>query len=174
MHLVRKVFGTLLAIACFGLALYALVRLVQGGSCASGGNYVSTRQCQPGTGWWAVELPLGIIGGLLFLGLGYIKFGRAEQVPTTPPPRLGSTFTAQMFTADGERPAGWPSHLPWPPARVDWQHPSAVHMPNDGPGSPNVDLDPLLRLERLRALRDANALTTSEYEEAKAKILSQM
>jgi hypothetical protein len=41
-------------------------------------------------------------------------------------------------------------------------------------GSPEADPDPLLRLERLRALRDANALTDAEYEAAKAKILSQM
>jgi hypothetical protein len=44
----------------------------------------------------------------------------------------------------------------------------------DPTGSPAADRDPLLRLERLRALRDANALTTAEYEEAKAKILAQM
>jgi hypothetical protein len=32
----------------------------------------------------------------------------------------------------------------------------------------------LARLERLRALRDADALTAAEYDAAKAKILSQM
>jgi hypothetical protein len=79
MTLVRKVFGTLFAVACFGIAIYALFRLVQGGSCSSGGNYVSTQQCRPGSGWWAAELPLGIIGGLLFLGIGYLKFGSAEE-----------------------------------------------------------------------------------------------
>jgi hypothetical protein len=124
--MVRKVLGTLLAVACFGLALYALFRLVQGGSCASGGNYVSARPCPSGTGRWAAELPLGIIGGLLFLGLGFIKFGRAEPTPASTYPQ------------------------------------------------PAPDQDPLARLERLRALRDANALTTAEYDEAKAKILSQM
>jgi hypothetical protein len=129
--LVRKVLGTLLAVACFGVALYALFRLVQGGSCASGGNYVSAHQCRPGTGWWAAELPLGIIGGLVFLGIGYIKFGR--ETPD---------LAAQMVMG--------------------------------APGSSAADQDPLARLERLRALRDANALTAAEYDEAKAKILSQM
>jgi putative oligomerization/nucleic acid binding protein len=162
-HLIRKPLGTLLAVACFGLALYALFRLVQGGSCASGGNYVSARQCRPGTGWWAAELPLGIIGGLLFLGIGYIKMGRPEQTPPQP--------AAQMFTSDGGRPAGWPSHLPWPPAGVDWQNAVVVGTQGNGPAA---DQDPLARLERLRALRDADALTAAEYDAAKAKILSQM
>jgi hypothetical protein len=168
-HLIRKLLGTLLAVACFGLALYALFRLVQGGSCASGGNYVSARQCRPGTGWWAVELPLGIIGGLLFLGIGYIKVGRPERTPPQP--------AAQMFTSEGGRPAGWPSHLSWPPAGVDWQNAVVVGTQSDGPGAPGyptADQDPLARLERLRALRDANALTAAEYDAAKAKILSQM
>jgi hypothetical protein len=185
-HQVRKVLGTVLAIACFCLALYALVRMVQGGSCASGGNYVSSRQCPPGTGWWAAELPLGIVGGLLMLGLGYIKFGREKPVVTVTHARPGSPFAAQMFTVDGERPAAWPAHLPWPPTRIDWQQATVVTMPNGGSaawsgpgmpqstGSPEADPDPLLRLERLRALRDANALTDAEYEAAKAKILSQM
>jgi hypothetical protein len=149
--LVRRVLGTLLAVACFGLAVYALVRLVQGGSCASGGNYVSTHQCPAGTGWWAAELPLGIIGGLLFLGLGYLKFGPAEQPPITTVPRPAPNLGPQIFTAAG----------------IDWQQLA-------GQSNPAGDQDPLARLERLRALRDANALTAAEYDEAKAKILSQM
>ncbi|MFD0583071.1 SHOCT domain-containing protein [Dactylosporangium darangshiense] len=186
MHLVRKVLGTLLAIACFGLALYALFRLIQGGSCASGGNYVSARQCPPGTGWWAFELPVGIVGGLLFLGVGYVRFGRAEPTPTMTNPRGASTLNAQMFTAGGDRPAAWPSSLPWPPAGVNWQNATVVQMSDDGsgvwggpeapqtPGTSTADQDPLVRLERLRVLRDANALTPAEYDEAKAKILGQM
>jgi hypothetical protein len=178
-HLVRKLLGTLLAVACFGLALYALFRLIQGGSCASGGNYVSARQCRPGTGWWAAELPLGIIGGLLFLGVGYIKFGRAEQTPITTDPRPAPGLAAQMFASENDRPAGWPSHLPWPPTGIDWQNATVVRMPGadestGGPASSTADQDPLARLERLRALRDGNALTAAEYDAAKAKILSQM
>ncbi|MEU7866943.1 SHOCT domain-containing protein [Dactylosporangium sp. NPDC049140] len=168
---VRKVLGTLLAIACFGMALYALFRLVQGGSCASGGNYVSTRQCPPGTGWWAFELPAGIVGGLLFLGIGYLKVGRAEPTPTMTGPRGAPTLDAQMFTAGGDRPAAWPASLPWPPAGINWQNATVVRMPD---GTPTADQDPLARLERLRALRDANALTPAEYDEAKAKILGQL
>ena len=154
---VRQVLGTLFAAGCFGLAIYALFRLVQGGSCASGGNYVSTRQCPPGTGWWAAELPLGIIGGLLFLGLGYVKSGRPEPTIATP-----------MSLLAGGRPAGWPAHVAWPPAGLDRQYATVLRMPGAGPQ------DPLDRLERLRALRDADALTAAEYDEAKAKILSEM
>jgi hypothetical protein len=164
-HLIRKVLGTILAIACFGLALYALVRLVQGGSCGSGGNYVSTRPCPPGTGWWAFELPVGIVGGLFFIILANMKFGRARQEMNANS-RRASSLRSQMFTAGSQPPAGWPAQLPWPP--------------NDGPAAfqppatPPADQDPLTRLERLRALRDANALTPAEYDAAKAKILSQM
>jgi hypothetical protein len=159
MPLVRKVLGTVLAAACFGVALYALFRLVQGGSCASGGNYVSTHQCPAGTGWWAAELPLGIIGGLLFLGVGYLKFGKEEPAPVTAP-RPAPDLTAQMFLAG---------------AGIDWQNATVVRMQGEETGTaPATDQDPLARLERLRALRDANALTAAEYDEAKAKILSQM
>jgi len=173
--LVRKLVGTLLAVACFGIALYALFRLVQAGSCSSGGNHVSNRACPPGSGWWATELPLGIIGGLLFLGLGHIKFGRTKPVPA---PDLATRAqqtrwpaeTTQTFTSGGERPAGWPPNLPWPLAGVDFQNATVVRMS----GEEAVDQDPLARLERLRALRDANALTSAEYDAAKAKILSQM
>jgi putative oligomerization/nucleic acid binding protein len=36
------------------------------------------------------------------------------------------------------------------------------------------DRDPPARLERLRVLRDAGAVSPAEYDEAKAKILAQM
>jgi hypothetical protein len=178
---VRKVLGTIFSVACFGLAIYALVRLVQGGSCGSGGNYISVRPCPPGTGRWAAALPLGIFGGLLFLGLGYIRFGRAKQTRVKAHPRLAPNPAAQMFTTGGARPNGWPSHVPWPLTAVDGQHAFVMRMsggePGAGtqaPGAPATDQDPLSRLERLRALRDADALTAAEYDEAKAKILSQM
>jgi len=154
--LVRKVLGTVLAVACFGLAVYALARLVQGGSCASGGNYVSTHQCPAGTGWWAAELPLGIIGGLLFLGLGYLKFGKESKENQDEPTPIAAPRPAQMFMAG---------------SGIDWQNATVMRMQGD---ETSADQDPLSRLERLRALRDANALTPAEYDAAKAKILSQM
>jgi hypothetical protein len=175
-HRIRKIVGTVLAIACVALALYALVRLVQGGSCASGGNYVSTRQCPPGTGWWAFELPVGIIGSLFFFFLANMKLGKAREemnANTIRAATLRSSFGtsggpqaftfgpegAQTFTIGSE---GLQAFTVGPEGFRPFAAPAAAAQ------------DPHARLERLRVLRDANALTPAEYEAAKAKILSEM
>jgi hypothetical protein len=74
---------TLGALAVFELSL---VHLLQTGTCASGGPYVSARQCPSGTGAWIAGLTLsifaGLIGSLVFVatargkvGWGSIMFG---------------------------------------------------------------------------------------------------
>lgn len=166
--LVRKVLCILLAVACFGLAVYALVRMVQGGSCASGRSHVLERQCPPGTSAGVVELPLGIIAGLVFISLSNVTPDRKAR-PTRRRP--ASTIMAETFHAGGERPAGWPAHLPWPPAGVDGRDATVVAPTS---GVPPVDQDPLVGLERLRALGDAGAVTSAEYDAAKARILGQL
>jgi hypothetical protein len=74
---------TLAALAVFELSL---VHLLETGTCASGGPYVSARQCPSGTGAWIAGLTLsifvGLIASLVFVatargkvGWGSIMFG---------------------------------------------------------------------------------------------------
>ncbi|MEW9533813.1 SHOCT domain-containing protein [Microbispora sp. NPDC049125] len=84
---IRVGIGVLISLVCLGFALYALYQLVRGGSCASGGNYVSARACPPGTEKWAWVLPGAIIGGLLSFFLGTFKgFGPAPVAGASPAP----------------------------------------------------------------------------------------
>ncbi|UAC00137.1 SHOCT domain-containing protein [Dactylosporangium vinaceum] len=155
MYRVRSIIGFLLGVACVGVALFALFQLIRGGSCASGGNHVSARQCPPGTGTWAFILPLAIIGSLASFILGRLRFGPPAPVP--PPQRHSRPFAAappfgtlvtinegQLFTAG----------------------PSTAQ--------PAPTTDPLVRLTMLQSLRDSGALSPAEYEQAKAKILAEM
>jgi hypothetical protein len=151
LYRIRVIIGSLISLVCLGFALYALYQLVRGGSCASGGNYVSVRQCPPGTEKWAWILPGAIIGGLLSLFLGTFKgFGPAPE-PAVPP---ADGFTRRTTPVDGRSPLIL--------AR------GQVFRTAAG------DQDPLLRLQRLRELLDAGTLSPAEFELAKRKILNEM
>ncbi|MEV8515082.1 SHOCT domain-containing protein [Dactylosporangium sp. NPDC051484] len=158
MYRVRFAIGFLLGVVCLGVALFALFQLVRGGSCASGGNYVSVRQCPPGTGKWAFILPLAIIGGIASFILGRLRF-RQPVAPVPPPhPRLfdnagpaASPFGALVAINDGQ-----------------------LFKAGSGTAQPAPTMDPLVRLTMLQSLRDSGALSPAEYDQAKAKILAEM
>jgi hypothetical protein len=188
---IRVCIGSLISLACLGLALYALFQLVRGGSCASGGVYVSARQCPPGTEKWAWVLPGAIIGGLLSFFLGTFKgFGPAPEATRT----LGGVPRATGGAAPFD-PAGFirgqvivaggrvviPGQVPGSPvdgtdAYADQRDPSTGRAdPSGHRGDPSVDdRDPIVRLFRLRELLDAGTLSPAEFELAKAKILNEM
>ncbi|MEV6928153.1 SHOCT domain-containing protein [Dactylosporangium sp. NPDC051485] len=152
MYRVRSAIGLLLGVVCLGVALFALFQLVRGGSCASGGNYVSARQCPPGTGKWAFILPLAIIGSIASFILGRLRF----QQPVAPHPHPFGNAAAQPFGAlvtinDGQ-----------------------LFTAGSGTAQPAPTMDPLVRLTMLQSLRDSGALSPAEYDQAKAKILAEM
>lgn len=64
-----KTIRVLLGLAILGgsilLGLWALVDLMRAGSCSSGGVYVSTNVCAPGTGGKILALMGGILGALV-------------------------------------------------------------------------------------------------------------
>ncbi|WP_344612176.1 SHOCT domain-containing protein [Dactylosporangium salmoneum] len=158
MYRVRATIGFLLGVVCLGIALFALFQLVRGGSCASGGNYVSARQCPPGTGKWAFILPLAIIGSLASFILGRLRFQQpAAPVPPPHPHPFGNVGPAAS-------PFGAPVTF------NDGQLFKAV----PGTAQPAPTTDPLVRLTMLQSLRDSGALSPAEYEQAKAKILAEM
>jgi hypothetical protein len=151
LYRIRVIIGSLISLVCLGFALYALYQLVRGGSCASGGNYVSVRQCPPGTEKWAWILPGAIIGGLLSLFLGTFKGFVRSPAPAKPP-------------ADGL--TRWTTP-------VDRRSPLILTRGQVFRTAAG-DQDPLLRLQRLRELLDAGTLSPAEFELAKRKILNEM
>jgi hypothetical protein len=65
---------------------YGLYHLMQVGTCASGGPYVSARECPAGTGGYALMLPGGIIGGLIGLAI----FAARGKPPSGAERRIGA------------------------------------------------------------------------------------
>lgn len=65
MSRVRAVIGLAIVAGCLLFSYWALYDLVQFGSCASGGPYVSARECAPGTGWKIGGLTFSIFGVLI-------------------------------------------------------------------------------------------------------------
>jgi hypothetical protein len=151
LYRIRVIVGSLISLVCLVFALYALYQLLRGGSCASGGNYVSVRQCPPGTEKWAWILPGTIIGGLLSFFLGTFKgFVRTREPSDT--------------SADGLTLRATPVDRPSP----------LILTRGQVFGTAAGDQDPLLRLQRLRELLDAGTLSPAEFELAKRKILNEM
>ncbi|WP_426505623.1 SHOCT domain-containing protein [Dactylosporangium sp. McL0621] len=134
MSQIRRVIGLLIAALSFGASLYGLFHLVRNGSCASGGNYVSTRECAPDTGKWFLFLFGGILLGLLGIGVAFIK-------GIAPNPTMAELETEARARLAANR---------------------TVRTPQD----------PIARLERLQALRDAGTLSPAEFERLKAEILA--
>jgi hypothetical protein len=137
---VRTILGTLIAVCALGFFLFGLFQLIRGGSCASGGNYVSTRQCPSGTTAWMFALPPALLIGLA----GFWLVGRR-----------------------GPRPGAAPSAPAYPIAPTPLR--SFAFRPTAAPVG-----DPIERLERLQALRDAGALSDEEFQRAKLRILTEM
>ncbi|WP_248964590.1 SHOCT domain-containing protein [Sphaerisporangium perillae] len=164
---IRVFIGALISLVCLGFAFYALYQLIRGGSCASGGNYVSVRQCPPGTEKWAWVLPGSIIGGLLSFFLGTFKgFGPAPEV------------TGKRAAAGAAYPAREPGAAPFDPAVMFGGRVIVARgrpfTPGGTHGSPADGEDPIARLRKLRDLLDDGTLTPTEFEAAKARILNGM
>ncbi|MEH3052884.1 MAG: hypothetical protein PGN13_02610 [Patulibacter minatonensis] len=69
MKQLRVALGLLIVGGCILFACWALFDLVRFGSCASGGPYVSARECAPGTGWKIGGLTFSIFGVLIGVGI---------------------------------------------------------------------------------------------------------
>ncbi|MCW2881252.1 MAG: Short C-terminal protein [Sphaerisporangium sp.] len=187
-YYVRVCIGSLISLVCLGFAIYALYQLIRGGSCASGGNYVSLRQCPPGTTTWAWVLPGAIIGGLLGLFLaawkptpktddilaGLSAMARARASDATPLDPA-SLFGGRANVVRGQLiPDEWMPRLStsgqgYPSAG---QFKSAADFMSSADSMPGQD--PLDRLRKLQTLLDAGTLSQAEFELAKARILEEM
>jgi hypothetical protein len=78
--------GMALMVAGVAVFLLALYELAKTGTCASGGPYVSARECPSDTPYWIGGLFAGIVaflaGGALFASRG-----RPATAPGLPPPK---------------------------------------------------------------------------------------
>ncbi len=81
----KTVVGLALVLGGLGGAAYCIVELTQIGTCASGGPYVSARQCPDGTGWLIAGIFPGVISTLLGGWLLATRGRRRAIEPGLPP-----------------------------------------------------------------------------------------
>lgn len=184
-------FGVVVGMTLTYLVMRAVMEI--GGSCASGGPYVSARPC-PDVAWL---LPVGIVGGMvaglvfittkparaprftallwpaLFLSLGwnFLEFG------LNPPGRPGLDWGwlvcaivfglmggAPLFGLVAMAPREFPRRLFWGVVEP------APAGPDIFPEEPGGDV--VSALERLARLRASGALSKREFEAAKQRVLA--
>jgi hypothetical protein len=152
--------GLVLMLASLALLVGCIVKLASIGTCASGGPYVSARPCPKHTEYWI----LGIFGAVVLFLAGLWVFvsrgGRGVK------PGLASTETESApdwASLGGGNRAGGASELAFMTSIPQGPPKAAPASPAD---------DRIDRLERLERLREQGALSESEFEVEKAKILS--
>lgn len=95
--------------------------------------------------------------------------GSSEWMFALPVILLAGLGGLWLWTRRGPRPGTAPV------AAQGWSHlssgPTVRYVSGDAPGTRT---DPIVRLGQLRALRDAGVLTAAEFDDAKAKILSEL
>jgi hypothetical protein len=95
-RLIANVLAGLVALGALALFELSLVHLLETGTCASGGPYVSARQCPSGTGAWIAGLTLsifvGLIASLVFVATARGKVGWGSIM-------FGAFFTVTAFVA---------------------------------------------------------------------------
>jgi hypothetical protein len=152
--------GGLLLLTSLAVAAYSFYQLARIGSCSSGGVYVSKRECPAGTTRWAFALPISLITGMLsvFLLVAGLRGGAPE--PFAPDDEIAGPRPARPYTVPAGQAAGMIRLLSLHQASAD--------------ESPAPAGDPLVRLERLRALLASGDLTPAEFEQARTRILGEL
>ena len=193
-YYVKLVVG--LALFIGGLVAFevALANLLEVGTCASGNTpYAIAQPCPEGTGKWAAMLPAGIIGGLIGAGIYYFRGDRPGGDLFDPPIGFGTVAWALLFVgtglvclyvrffADVELQAGAEFatifiaclFIPMGLAPIVfgiWSGRDERDSAERIASNPNFSgTDKIARLDRLRR---SGALTNSEFEQEKAKILA--
>ncbi|MBO9532667.1 MAG: hypothetical protein J7513_06820 [Solirubrobacteraceae bacterium] len=106
MSRIRALIGLAVVGGCVLFACWALFDLVRFGSCASGGPYVSARECAPGTGWKIMGLTGSIFGILLGVAItGSARAGLAAW-------GIGFCGLAATFLLASFGPAHGPDNQP--------------------------------------------------------------
>jgi hypothetical protein len=189
---------------------YALYELMQIGTCASGGPYVSARPCPAGTAGRILLIPAGLLVGMI--GIGVFAFrgrrpGASDDAATVSGGLLGwsglfvvtgivalmasigpgadpgpgakwvGVFLCALFVPMGVVPlvmafSGRHEQEEWAPVMARaLARPTPVFAK---PPRAAVPADPVDRLRKLAELRDAGALSSTEFDLAKARILAEI
>jgi hypothetical protein len=124
---ITNVLAGVFALGALAVFELSLVHLLETGTCASGGPYVSARQCPSGTGGWIAGLTLSIFAGLIAslvfvatargkVGWGSIVFGAFftvtglvagyaalfdDKAVSAPGAQLGGLIVAGVFLSMG-------------------------------------------------------------------------
>lgn len=176
--LVRTVLGWVLAVAGAAFFVYGIYHVARGGSCASGGSYVSTKQCAPDSTAWMFALPVAVLVALVGFWLVSRRGRGSGSAPAATP----------ASTAYGNTAYGSTTFVQDPPVTT-----FAQQMPANGGQAALIEAllangaqlytatstaqpaqDPVAQLEKLQALRASGALSEEEFERAKARVLAQM
>lgn len=156
----RTALGGALMLGSLGLLVASIVKLASIGTCASGGPYVSARPCPAGTEYWILAIFGAVVMFLAGLWVFSTRGGRGVA------PALASTQAettpdwASMGGGNKGATFDFTNAAPKPPAAA----PAATATATGN--------DRIARLERLQRLREEGALSESEFEVEKAKILS--
>jgi Short C-terminal domain len=147
---IKKAFGwaiVLASLGAFGLGLYHLIHT---GTCASGGPYVSARQCPSDTGLWIGAVTISTFTALAGWGVIAWSSDGGKVVRKDAPGYDGTLFSVPKVTATPSAPAPTP----------------AAARPVVAQGG-----DPLDQVARLAELHKQGILSDWEFESQKAKIL---
>ena len=139
-------------------ALFSLFKLVQQGSCASGGNRVSNHQCSPDSFKYFWILPGGIIG-CLFSFLAVMMMSKK---------RLPQSTEHSSFLAPSPEPILGPN-----PAAIFGRNIRVMNASELFGQQTHAPDDLVDQLQGLKALFDDGTLSTSEYQKAKDRLLSE-
>jgi hypothetical protein len=158
---VRAGLGSLIALGAVAVVLFGIYQVARGGTCASGGPYVSTKECAPGSTAWMFVIPPALLVGLCGIWLVVLRGPRPgtarhhpAEIPPGRPDRPSAGMTQDHFLAMLTTPTPTPT-----PTRAP---------------APQAATDPIARLERLQSLLASGALSPAEFQQAKAKILAEM
>lgn len=154
---VRTVLGSLIALGAAALFVFGIYQVARGGTCASGGPYVSTKECAPGSTTWMFVLPPVLLAGLC--GLWLVKLRGPRPGVAQPSPVAAATSAAR--SQDSLLPGIVMSR-------------EQLFATLTAATTPTPATDPIVRLEKLQALLDAGVLSPDEFQLAKGKILAEM
>ncbi len=174
--------GWVLAVAGVAFFVYGIYHVARGGTCASGGAYVSTKQCAPDSTAWMFALPVAVLVGLVGWWL-ISRSGRGSRSGNAAV-ATGTTFGGTTFggtssmggapvtTFVQEMPAngGQAALIEALLANGAQLYTTTGAAPHTAAPSP---ADPVAQLEKLQAMLASGALTAEEYQRAKARVLGE-
>jgi Short C-terminal domain len=169
--------GIAVMLGALGLLTWAIVDLVQIGTCASGGPYEIAQECPEGTG-----TKIGLVFGTVILFLvGVAVFAARGGRPTEPGLPSAATGAGPDWGSLGSpRPHTPPNQTPGVPTVFTNRQAAnagavrAAAPPPPPPVRPDQGSDAVERLEKLIELRVKGAVSEAEFQAAKTRILGDL